>query len=939
MEPGPDERLAGRGLALGDLVLVVREDQVDAAGVDVERRSEVAPCSSPSTRCASPAGPAPIAVSHDGSPGFGALPEREVADVVLAVLVGLDPLPDPQLLRIEPRQAAVRRPRGDPEEDRAVVGAVGVAPLEERRDQRDDLVDVVGRPRQDVRRASSGAPRRRPGTRASQRSASSSIDSPVAAAPRMILSSMSVMFMTQVTRSAAPAQEADEEVGEQERAEVADVGRAVDRRAAAVDAGRGRSRAARAAGSRPTACRGGGRHRRRPPASPRRSGGDRRARRPRHPSRLPVEALTLTRLGSRPSSSAIASRIASRWSAEPRPGGDDREVDRGRPPAGGRDAAHGPRPAAPRWRCRAASARPPGRGGRGRRGRRPRAARRRARGARRRRRSGRAGAARRRSRSRRAPAASPGPNGWLSCAEADARRRRRRRAAPRRGARSAGWVTLRLSVSRERHEPGFYRPPGGRPRRSTSRGPSGGNVRRPLAGARRGRPAASGRRRGRPGRRSRRRRSPVDPLERSRRPARPGSPPRALRPPARPPRSSAAETSGRAPSWTRTTRSRSAPRADRAGSSASTPAATDSWRRSPPATTRLTRSRQPGRAADLVDAGRRGDDDDPLDDRRRGERLERPGEHRPPGDRRQQLVDPRPSASTPRPRRRRRRPGRSARSGRAQSRRGWAKIIRPATVCRTRVTDTSRSLVDVACAALDDDHRAVVEEADALARLLALLDDPDAELLAGQDRRLDRVRQRVDVQDPDALQLGDAVEVEVVGQDRPAARRGERDELGVDLGDVGDVVLDDLDRRRRFLLHPVEDLETAPAAVAAQRVGAVGDVLELVEDEARDDERAVDEARFDDLGDPAVDDRARVDDDVRIAGRRPSARRWSGRRTSPIASAARSRSSRLATVRPTMPSPRNSETPSGSHVPSGAVEAATAAARAGGPSAARAGGR
>ena len=36
MEPGLDEGLAGRGLALGDLVLVVGEDQVDAAGVDVE---------------------------------------------------------------------------------------------------------------------------------------------------------------------------------------------------------------------------------------------------------------------------------------------------------------------------------------------------------------------------------------------------------------------------------------------------------------------------------------------------------------------------------------------------------------------------------------------------------------------------------------------------------------------------------------------------------------------------------------------------------------------------------------------------------------------------------------------------------------------------------------------------------------------------------------
>ena len=57
-----------------------------------------------------PGRPGPIAVSHDGSPGLGALPEREVADVVLRVLVGLDPFADPQLLRVEPGEPPVRGP-------------------------------------------------------------------------------------------------------------------------------------------------------------------------------------------------------------------------------------------------------------------------------------------------------------------------------------------------------------------------------------------------------------------------------------------------------------------------------------------------------------------------------------------------------------------------------------------------------------------------------------------------------------------------------------------------------------------------------------------------------------------------------------------------------------------------------------------------------------
>ena len=196
------------------------------------------------------------------------------------------------------------------------------------------------------------------------------------------------------------------------------------------------------------------------------------------------------------------------------------------------------------------------------------------------------------------------------------------------------------------------------------------------------------------------------------------------------------------------------------------------------------------------------------------------------------------------------------RSDRSQSSRGWAKIIRPATVWRTRVTVTSRSL---SMSRAPPSTTIIVPSSrkpTPWPGLLALLDHPDPQLLAGEHRGLHGVRQRVDVHDPHALQLGDPVEVEVVGQDDAAPLERQRDELRIDLGLRGIVVLDDLDRGRRLLLHAGQDLEAAPAAVAAQGVGRVGDVLELVEDEPRHHERAVDEPRFDDLGDPAVDDRA-----------------------------------------------------------------------------------
>ena len=56
------------------------------------------------------------------------------------------------------------------------------------------------------------------------------------------------------------------------------------------------------------------------------------------------------------------------------------------------------------------------------------------------------------------------------------------------------------------------------------------------------------------------------------------------------------------------------------------------------------------------------------------------------------------------------------------------------------------------------------------------------------------------------------------------------------------------------LLEPVEDVEPAAAAVAAELVGAVGDPLQLLEHEPRHDQRLVDDPRLGHVGDPAVDD-------------------------------------------------------------------------------------
>src|SRR5437764_5925697 len=175
-------------------------------------------------------------------------------------------------------------------------------------------------------------------------------------------------------------------------------------------------------------------------------------------------------------------------------------------------------------------------------------------------------------------------------------------------------------------------------------------------------------------------------------------------------------------------------------------------------------------------------------------------------------------------------------------------------------------LVDGPCAILDHDHGAVVEITHAPARLFAHLNDLDPHLFAGQDHGFDGVRQFVHVQHAHALQLRHLVEVIVVGNDGRVQLACDLHQLAVDLVHVVHVVRIDVhyvDRRLRFLAHPVEHIQAPTSTVAAQRIGRVGNVAQLVEHKARDHHFAHDEARGADVGDAAIDDRARIDQDLR----------------------------------------------------------------------------
>ena len=239
-------------------------------------------------------------------------------------------------------------------------------------------------------------------------------------------------------RVAAPAQVADEQVGEQERAEVADVGRSVDGRAARVDtdpvgaqrlerAGLARQRVVQAEAHRIA-------------STVAMTSAEIDSSGALGPVEVAARGLDADGVAIEPEERRDRLAHRSEMGAEPRPGGDDGQVHAGRAPAGGLD------PAADlldQHRARDAARRPVvGREDRSEVAQRrsPRAGRRPGRGGRRRRPSGRPAPARPRSRRRRGGAASPARTGGCRGRCPSASRR-----VP------ASTVAARCEIARQRH--------------------------------------------------------------------------------------------------------------------------------------------------------------------------------------------------------------------------------------------------------------------------------------------------------------------------------------------------------------------------------------------------------------------------------------------------------------------------------------------------------
>ncbi len=160
------------GLGLGDLVLVMGEDEVGAAAVDREVGAELGFSAIAEHSMCQPGRPSPQGESQARVLArLARLPEREVERVLLELgAAGLLALV--HLVGVAVRELAVAVEAADPEVD-VTPGLVGVPALDQRLDQRDDLGDRLGRQRLGVGAAEAErarCPRRR---RRSSRAASS----------------------------------------------------------------------------------------------------------------------------------------------------------------------------------------------------------------------------------------------------------------------------------------------------------------------------------------------------------------------------------------------------------------------------------------------------------------------------------------------------------------------------------------------------------------------------------------------------------------------------------------------------------------------------------------------------------------------------------------------------------------------------------------------
>ena len=156
------------------------------------------------------------------------------------------------------------------------------------------------------------------------------------------------------------------------------------------------------------------------------------------------------------------------------------------------------------------------------------------------------------------------------------------------------------------------------------------------------------------------------------------------------------------------------------------------------------------------------------------------------------------------------------------------------------------------------DHSAIGKIADALAFVFAFTHDPQREDLARQEHRAHGFGKLVQVDVIDGLQLRDFAEVVIVGVELGAEVASQSNQLAVNFFFVGEIAVVDFDFVARIALDAVEHFEAVTSTSPFDGVRRVGDLLKLIQNKTRNNNEALDEIGFDEVGDAAIDNGASV---------------------------------------------------------------------------------
>ena len=101
----------------------------------------------------------------------------------------------------------------------------------------------------------------------------------------------------------------------------------------------------------------------------------------------------------------------------------------------------------------------------------------------------------------------------------------------------------------------------------------------------------------------------------------------------------------------------------------------------------------------------------------------------------------------------------------------------------------------------------------------AFAKNEDSHAFARKNGRTKGVGEQIDVENVDALDRSDLVEIEIVGDDFGLEAERQFDELAIDIASLAGSVLDDANFVGCQLLNALQDFKATPAALAAQAVG------------------------------------------------------------------------------------------------------------------------